>query len=168
MQQPGVVEICQATLADTQLIASLRLRALRDAPGAFLSRYEDYPELGHEDWQKVVTQWTRPPDNAVFVATQGEFGVGMCGGFELTPERVMLVAMWVIPELRGSPVARQLVGHVLDFARGRGVADVGAWVVEDNHRAMRFYRKHGFEPDGTRQAYEPEPDKDELLIVRTL
>jgi ribosomal protein S18 acetylase RimI-like enzyme len=57
---------------------------------------------------------------------------------------------------------------VFEFASGRGVIDVAAWVVEDNDRAMRFYRKHGFRPDGTRQTFDPEPDKDELLIVRTL
>ena len=168
MELTGDTQIRQATPADTPLVVSLRLNALRDAPGAFLSRYEDYADLGHEDWQKVITQWTQPPDNAVFVATSGEAGAGLCGAFVLNPQRVMLVAMWVIPELRGSAVAGQLVEHVFDFARGRGVADVAAWVVEDNHRAMGFYRKRGFEPEGTRQAYEPEPDKDELLIVRTL
>ena len=168
MQPSGDFKLQRATLADTQLIASLRLSALRDAPGAFLSRYEDCPELGHEDWRKVIAQWTRPPDNAVFVATHGDSGVGMCGAFVLTPVRMMLVAMWVIPEQRGSLVAGQLVERVFDFARGRGVADVAAWVVEDNHRALGFYHKHGFKLDGERQVFEPEPEKDELLMVRTL
>ena len=68
-----------ATTADTPLVVSLRLNALRDAPGAFLSRYEDYADLGHEDWQKVITQWTQPPDNAVFVATSGDAGAGRLG-----------------------------------------------------------------------------------------
>jgi len=160
--------VYRATPADIRLIETIRLNALRDSPGAFLSGPADHPEPGHDDWLKVVTEWTLPPDNAVFVATSGETGVGMCGAFVSTPVRATLVALWVVPALRGSPVASRLVEQVLDFARNRGVADVGAWVVEDNYRAMRFYRKHGFEPDGTRRTFDPEPDKDELLIVRAL
>ena len=53
---------------DTTLLRDIRLAALSDVPGAFLSRYEDFVSLDEDEWRVLVTSWTSPPGNAAFVA----------------------------------------------------------------------------------------------------
>jgi ribosomal protein S18 acetylase RimI-like enzyme len=113
-----------------------------------------------------------PPDNAAFVAiadgAPNATGIGMCGAFVDSDVRVALVAMWVAPSARGTSVAERLLNHVVDFAQELGAGEVAAWVVENNHRALEFYRKNSFQHEGLRQPYAPDPSKDELLTVRRL
>jgi GNAT superfamily N-acetyltransferase len=56
------------------------------------------------------------------------------------------------------------LGHrLLDVAIGREPACL--WVLEDNHRARAFYRRHRFEPDG-RRVDEPFFGVPEIRMVR--
>lgn len=49
---------------------------------------------------------------------------------------------------KGTGVADALMGWVLDTARRRGAGEVFLSVYVDNHRARRFYARHGFERIG--------------------
>jgi GNAT superfamily N-acetyltransferase len=56
------------------------------------------------------------------------------------------------------------LGHrLLDVAIGREAASL--WVLEANHRAQAFYRRHGFAPDG-RRVDEPFFGVPEIRMVR--
>ena len=37
---------------------------------------------------------------------------------------------------------------ILSHARAQGYTALSLWVLRDNARAVRFYRRHGFSPDG--------------------
>ncbi len=169
---PDTAVVRAATTADVALLREIRLAALSDAPDAFLSHYDDFVDLDDEQWRTLVAGWTLPPGSAAFIAIAGDApnatGIGMCGAFVESDVRVALVAMWVAPSARGTSVAERLLNHVVDFAQELGAGEVAAWVVEDNHRALEFYRKNSFQHDGLRQPYAPDPSKDELLTVRRL
>ena len=53
-----------------------------------------------------------------------------------------LMSIYLAPEARGTGLADRLVQQSL------GDADAVLWVFEGNARAIAFYRRHGFEPDG--------------------
>jgi ribosomal protein S18 acetylase RimI-like enzyme len=59
-------------------------------------------------------------------------------------ETVHLVGMWVAPDLRGSGVARELVGRIIEWSRGHGRVRVVLSVEAGNERAARLYEKSGF------------------------
>lgn len=58
--------------------------------------------------------------------------------------RSRVAAMGVVPEARGSGVARQLIDRVIDDARGRGDASLVLECIASNERALRLYRGAGF------------------------
>ena len=54
-----------------------------------------------------------------------------------------------------------LGGRLLDHALGTSAASL--WVAANNHQALDFYRRFGFEPDG---AEDRIPDWENLPIIR--
>jgi ribosomal protein S18 acetylase RimI-like enzyme len=52
----------------------------------------------------------------------------------------------LLPEARGRGVGSQLVERVKEEARAKGVTHLALGVVAGNEDAIRFYRRHGFEP----------------------
>ena len=127
---------------DWQLLRDVRLRALQEAPYAFLTTYEEAAVHPDDLWQERAT----PGDRAVTFVLEGDGRFeGIVAGFadEEAPT-VYLVAMWVAPERRGSGVARQLVEQVVEWARGRGADRVILSVEPRNERAARLYERCGF------------------------
>jgi GNAT superfamily N-acetyltransferase len=131
--------IKQATAEDWELLREVRLRALADSPEAFLETLETASKAPESHWRDRAT----PSDKqACFLR---EEGAGMVGCFVADdPETVFLVAMWVAPEVRGTGTARDLVQHVVDWAREHGAARVCLSVEAGNDRAARLYENCGF------------------------
>lgn len=57
---------------------------------------------------------------------------------------VELRAFYVLAPWHGSGVADAMMARALDEARGRGATSMFLSVFVDNHRARRFYERHGF------------------------
>jgi ribosomal protein S18 acetylase RimI-like enzyme len=121
------------------------LEALRESPGAFLSRYEDAVGRSDESWAEQADGGAAGSDRATFVSL-GERPVGVVSLYRDAdePEVGELLQMWVAPEVRGGTVAADLLG----WAEGNGFAVVRAEVMGSNGRALRFYEKFGFVPVG--------------------
>lgn len=58
-----------------------------------------------------------------------------------------LYTIYILAEAYGSGLAQALVGRVL------GDSPAFLWVLERNPRAIGFYTKLGFEPDGAREFF---------------
>jgi ribosomal protein S18 acetylase RimI-like enzyme len=52
----------------------------------------------------------------------------------------------VLPEARGASVGTRLIDAVKERMRAAGVTHLGLGVVATNDDAIRFYRRHGFQP----------------------
>lgn len=59
-----------------------------------------------------------------------------------------LVSMWVAPSFRGSDAAGELLRQVLDWAKSEGHSGIYLRVMTANARAIRFYERLGFSPNG--------------------
>lgn len=68
------------------------------------------------------------------------------------PETGEIYAIYVHPDYWGKGVADALIQAAL---AGLTQAEVQLWVLEENHRARRFYARYGLYPDGTREFYSP-------------
>jgi ribosomal protein S18 acetylase RimI-like enzyme len=75
--------------------------------------------------------------------------------------------MWVAPAYRGTGVAAELVDAVLAWAESSGAATVALWVTRGNDRAMRLYKRLGFEVTGEVQPLPSDPCKDEIRMLHT-
>lgn len=127
---------------DWQLLRDVRLRALQEAPYAFLTTYDEASAHPNELWQERAT----PGDGGTSFVLEGDGRFeGMVSAFtDGEPPAVYLVGMWVAPERRGSGAARELVERVVEWARTRGAASVLLAVEAGNDRAARLYERCGF------------------------
>lgn len=127
-----------------------------------------------EDWRSTLERAAErkaagEPDPARrWIALDGDRVIGVSnsgrsaprGAFEPARE-VLLGILYVDSEFHGTGVASKL----LELALPDG-APAELWVADPNPRAQAFYRKHGFEPDGSRQIDERLASIPELRMVR--
>ncbi len=153
---PGPARLRPAVIADAEAIERLRVQTWRTAyrgliPDAFLDamlmdagRRAD--RLG--DRRSGVTD--------VIAESAGEIVGWAVGGpardDDRDPSRTgELYACYVDPAWWGAGLGSRLLRRVLAGLRADGRTDVTLWVLKDNERAIRFYARHGFTPDGFRQ-----------------
>ncbi len=158
MVQTKIVRIGKA---DWKMYRLMRLSALKDAPDAFGSLFED--QSGYEDAQsqRRVAGASQTNDFPAFALVDDE-PVGM--GWAVIESAELPVGhiyqMWVKPQHRGSGIGRLVLEHLLDWFKSRGVASVFLGVTCGNSPAKSLYESCGFLPVGN-----PEPLREgsELL-----
>ena len=163
------VSIEPITRRNALVFKNVRLRALQDAPTAFGSTYAQAVRLADDDWRRRADEWNGER-SASFLAMDAASPCGMVGCFldREDSARAHLVAMWVAPAHRRAGVGRELVGAVLDWARGHGVDDVRLTVTSSNDAAIGFYRRLGFAFTGGTEPYPNDPGLIEREMIRPL
>lgn len=148
---PEDVTIRPATRTDAEAIARVDIASWRGAYSEILS--DSY--LASLDVTQRAGQWTSAVgarDTTVLVAedeqgTVGFTSVGPCRDEDADPGDLEIYAIYLHPRAWGSGVARDLMRTVLDGLAPGTV--VSLWILEGNERAQHFYRRHGFQHDGT-------------------
>ena len=110
----------------------------RYTPEAFLHTVLD-ARLGHERLAAMRVWVAREPDGKV---------VGTLAWVRTSTESGHLRGMAVLPEFQGSGVAQSLLDRVLSEMEGAGCRYVTLRTTEPLDRAVRFYERNGFRPDG--------------------
>jgi len=124
---------------DWRELRALRMRALADAPDAFLTTLDEARARADSEWRA----WAE--STVIFV--DDEF-TGMAGGFVQENGVPMLIGMWVAPDRRGTGLAEELARGVIEWARGLSAPRIVLWVVIGNAPAERFYERIGFAATG--------------------
>jgi GNAT superfamily N-acetyltransferase len=145
-------------------LKDIRLRALREAPGAFGSRYAD--ELGREpaEWLRWVAQ------GRTFVIADEE---GWHGLVAVVPDRDSpsighVISMWVDPSRRGQGLGGLLLEAAIEGAREIGAQSIKLGVVDGNVVARRMYEGAGFRPTGHAEPLRSDPSRSVIFLTRGL
>jgi len=148
----------QLSEADAAEYAELRLAALRDAPTAFGSSYEEERLVTPATWRSRIA-------GGLQQATFGGYvDGGLAGLCTVVREQKLkqrhkayLYSVYVAPEQRGRGLARQLIEAAIAYARSlEGVRQLLLTVTDGNLQAQKLYAGLGF------MTYGREPDS---LIV---
>lgn len=128
----------------------VRLRALRSAPYAYGSTFEEASTRDEAAWREFTERLATSERNAGFVLDRGE---GRFGGlasirFEDDDASAEVNQMWVDEDLRGGTWAKALLDAAEAYASAGGVRRVTLWVTEGNVRAARLYARCGYTPTG--------------------
>ena len=151
------------------LLKSVRLRALADAPEAFGTTWAEAQAYSDAEWQARAQRFSEPPPAAGCLAFLDAVPCGMASAYlSSEPHAAELTAFWVAPEQRGLGVADALVAFVADWASALGFAALEAGVVEDNHRALAFYKRVGFLETGRSHPFRGDTSKQILLLAKDL
>ena len=161
-----MVLVRETVADDWQALRDIRLEALRDAPTAFGSTYEQETERGEAHWRDRIAR------GGTFLAFIPEVSAtepaGLIGGYQEDPVTVELVSMYGRPRARGRGVGEALVAAVIDWAGQRNAAAVRLWVTETNAPALALYERCGFALTGERQPVPFHPSIDEVAMIRRL
>lgn len=116
------------------------------------------------------------PDRRVLAATESGRVIGyamMVRGADpdvasyVEPKAVELSKMYVLPDHHGGGVATALMEAGLAWAAEAGAPAVWLGVNQNNHRAKKFYRKHGFDVVGTRTFPVGAVLENDFVMVRS-
>jgi dihydropteroate synthase len=145
----GVAGVRQLRPADWRVWRDLRLRALADAPDAFVETLAEAQARGDEGWQALAAP---RPDVVQLVGEHAGAPAGMAVAVidPDDPARANLYAMWVAPEARGGGLGRALVDAALRWTRRRAALELSLRVTEGNAPARALYLGCGFRETGER------------------
>ncbi|GAA1664178.1 GNAT family N-acetyltransferase [Kribbella yunnanensis] len=163
-------EIRPATVEDAEAAAWCHLQCWQEAyaglaPADVLAQRTANVDQRIERWSQAIqdgkTRWLaiNPAEAPVRDRVVGFVGTSP-GRDEDSPVALELQAIYTRQAWWGSGLGTRL----LDVAIGKDPAYL--WVFEDNERALGFYRRHGFAPDGTRK-HDEYFDLWEIRLVRT-
>ncbi|GIG27608.1 GNAT family N-acetyltransferase [Cellulomonas marina] len=162
------VTVRPAVRSDAAAIAAVHVRSWQEAyghivPAAFLSALDPVDKA--RTWT-VYLERAAADDVEHWVA---EVGGEVAGFASVGPSRDEdarrhereIYSMYLDPGRWGHGIARDLMRAVVGSA---GDVPMSLWVLQQNERAQKFYRRHGFHPDGV-ERYE-EIGGSDLLEVR--
>jgi GNAT superfamily N-acetyltransferase len=134
------VDVTELHRSQSSTLRSMRLKALDDAPSAFVTTWET--ELGRQSdyWEEqfVRATWV--------IAQHGAPIVGIAALVQPDPESPVrfIESVWVEPEYRWCGVLRQMLDHLEGRAKADGATELRLWVLDTNESAERAYHKLGF------------------------
>jgi RimJ/RimL family protein N-acetyltransferase len=141
-----------------RLLRDLRLRALAEAPQAFLSTLDRESAWTQNDW---MWELRRGDWMAVF-ADDGTIALlGATSESDIATTERYLSYLWVAPAYRRRGIARELVLCMLDRLRSLEVDRVWLWVLDGNESARRLYEALGFVSTHERQPLSDDPSRCE-------
>lgn len=145
--------IRQPTSADAPRIAELHVAAWRETyahllPGDFFD--EEHIQGRYSMWKRILADSRKEWAVRIAERSRDLIGFAMVGpslGFdgEDLPRDRQVYSIYVLERHHGDGVGQAL----LDSALGENPAML--WVAKENPRAIAFYRRNGFEFDGTEQ-----------------
>jgi RimJ/RimL family protein N-acetyltransferase len=147
------------TIADAEQYRSCRLDALRDAPTAFLTSYEEEKLRTIDTFRERLQEQENRSDNATFGAFDGDRLIGLTGIFREVrlrrQHKMYIVSVFVRPEYRGKGVGDSLIEAAISHARTvDGVEHIELSVSSDNIAARTLYVSHGFMLWGTEPSFK--------------
>lgn len=123
---------------------SLRLAALADAPYAFTTQLADVVARPDAEWAEVTMRRVNDPNGVTYFATIEEEPCGMAACI-LSEMGAEMLSVWVAPGCRRLGVGHALVNFAQGWASERGANTLVVGVYADNHDAIAFYRRVGFQ-----------------------
>ena len=149
-------EIRAVSEADWQVLRSVRLQALADAPDAFATTLEEAMAFSDDRWRERArgTETSR-----MFLAFADDRAMGIAGLFDEEDGSAQLISVWVLPDQRGKGIAQALTTAVMRFATAAGMRRMTVWFTDGNTAAKKLYERLGFRATGRHQ---PVPSRDSI------
>jgi ribosomal protein S18 acetylase RimI-like enzyme len=139
-------------------LRDIRLTALQESPDSFLATFEQEQVYPEGRWQ---AEFIRGSWNIGFLQEDPVSLLGVTREPDQPRHECFLEYLWVARQWRDSGFGNHMVNTVVKRLQADGVRNVFLWVIDDNHRAIRFYERAGFVSTHVRQQLADRPDRSE-------
>lgn len=151
--------IREATINDAVPIALAHITSSQEAYQGILSVKEVTNEL-IESRSHTWEEFIRSEETRIYVYKDGHTVIGFiqfgkCRDEDLKGEKMGEIwAIYVSPPHWRAGVGSELMNEALNEIVRMGFEQVSLWVLKENKRAIGFYQKIGFRPDGVVKAHK--------------
>lgn len=133
---------------------ALRLLAIKNAPTAFATSYEEAIVESDENWQTYLKEGNEGKKSYLLFAEIGDKLVGMVGAIKNTNKKQLhtasIIAVFVDPDYRGRGLGKLLIQSILkNLKEDLPIIKVDLDVNTQNKDAIRLYESCGFKVVGT-------------------
>lgn len=146
------IEIREIRESDSAAFAQLMVQFSRETPYMLLTEEEN---IALADTQEERTrQLISAPNQLLLVACNDDKLVGFIAlsqGLFTKNRHSCSLMIGVLSEHQGRGVATELMLRALSWAEKKGISRIELTVMESNQRAVRFYRRFGFEQEGLKR-----------------
>jgi len=139
------------------------------------AEWADIQAICELDRVTFLTRWTPEVYKRLIADQRSDLRIACIGerliGFHATTRvypDIELLKIAVQPEFQGAGVGRALLEDAMGSARNHEYSSCFLEVRASNARAIRFYRRKGFEVVGVRRAYYRNPVEDALVMRKEL
>jgi ribosomal protein S18 acetylase RimI-like enzyme len=122
-------------------------------PDRFLAELRVDDPVRIERWRARLAE---PGGGRTVVAVDpdsGAVGFASFGPDREDPDAGEVYAIYVDPDRLGTGMGRALMDEAVARLRQRGFTRIRLWVLAGNARAIAFYERYGFRPDGGRSTF---------------
>jgi ribosomal protein S18 acetylase RimI-like enzyme len=151
---PTSLRVEALTEDDWSRLRHIRLSALQNYPGAFLSSYERESGYGEQRWRQ---EFSRGTWNILLADGEDAGLLGVTREQAMSLQECYLEYLWIAPDLRRSGAASMLLRTVLNRLRAAGVHTVWLYILNGNQVAMNLYQKFGFQTTNEPQLLPDHP-----------
>lgn len=172
---PSLPDIRLAAVADAAALAELGRRTFSDAFAADntpedLAVFLDLtysPQIQRDELQDPALTCLLAEQDGALVA-YALLRTGKTSPYVIDPAAIELQRFYVDQPAHGTGLAHRLMQECVDHAAGLGASTVFLGVFERNVRAIRFYRKHGFEVVGSQVFRVGTDDQRDFVMARSV
>lgn len=131
----------------------LRLTMLLETPNAFGATYEEESLYPNQQWYNYLVEATQEKRTVLKFCLKNNAIIGM-GGAKIgqtpkTQHKATLFSIYLLPQYRGSGIAKRLVQAILDTLKEKEtIKKIDLVVSADQQNARNLYKKLGFSTEG--------------------
>ena len=165
-----MISIRRIHLHEGWLYKRIRLASLSDSPDAFSTTLADAARRNSDSWNEQAESSAVGVDRVTVLAFYDDEPVGFGAIYRDDQDQEFgeLIQFWVDPDHRGGLVAGKLLEWIFSWASDHGFERLMAWINTENERAIRFYRKYGFELTDEAQSFRTGSGLVSCLLVKAL
>ncbi len=150
-----------------ELHKAMRLASLADAPHAFTTQLADVVTRPAHEWAELTERRAGDPNGVTYFALIEDEPCGMAACI-LTDMGAEMLSVWVAPNARRLGVGQALVAYAQAWARARSVDALVVGVYADNHDAVAFYRRVGFQFTGVERFASRTAQRPILILAKAI
>ena len=166
----NIISVRRIKIGEGSLCKRIRLTSLSDSPNAFSTTFENTSRRDLDSWNEQADSTAVGIDRVTIFAFFNDEPVGIAALYrdDQNMDSGEVIQFWVDPAHRAGLVARKLIEELFSWAMKYDFERLFTWVEKGNERAIRFFRKYGFELTNETQTFRSGSDLVSCLMMKEI